>query len=366
MKLFTILVLLAIFCASASVTYSQEVKITLNLSNATVGKALDEIKKQSEFSFWYRSEEIDLNQTVSVSVRKQSIENVLTQLLSEQNLSYKIDEKHIIIYKKTGELLTSQERQQSLRITGTVTDADGEALPGATVVEKGTTNGTAADADGKFSLTVSGNATLQVAFVGYITQEIKATDKPLVIKLIENTQALEEVVIVGYGTQKKVSLTGAVATLKPAEIQNVPTGNLTNALAGRISGVTIQSNDGGIPGESASFQIRGRSTWHTGTDQSKNEPLFVIDGVVRDKFAFDGLNANEIDQLSVLKDASAAAVYGARAANGVVLVTTKRGKSGKPMISYAGSVGYNTPTMIPVRETAYEHTLATNSYNMEH
>lgn len=257
---------------------------------------------------------------------------------------------------------TPELQQSKSRITGMVVDRTGEPVIGANIIEKGmASNGTISDVDGRFSLEVAPEATLLVSYVGYTTQEIIVANRTqLQIVLQEDLLALEEVVVVGYGMQKKVSLTGSVATLKSEEIQNIPAGNLTNLLSGRLSGVTIQQSAGGIPGQASSIQIRARSTWNTGV------PLFVIDGVVRDKFAFDGLNANEIENLSVLKDASSSSVYGARAANGVVLVTTKRGKSSKPLISYSGTVGYNRPTKIPERETAYEHTIFTNDYNMEH
>jgi TonB-linked SusC/RagA family outer membrane protein len=342
--------------------FAQKNKATVNIQNGTLYDLVSEIEKQTDFMFFYKSEDIDKNLKVSVRAENKPVTDILTEIMQGNDLSYTVDNNYIVIAKKNNPIF------QQIVVKGTVSDAaTGEPLPGVNVSVKGTNSGTTSDAAGKYALSVpSRDNVLVYSFVGFTTQEIQVGSRTVIdLSLNEEAQEIEEVVVIGYGTAKKVSLTGAVATLKPEEIQSVPTGSLSNALAGRISGVTIQAADGGIPGESSSFQIRGRSTWHTGTEQSKNEPLFVIDGVVRDKFAFDGLNANEIDQFSVLKDASAAAVYGARAANGVVLVTTKRGKSGKPTISYSGSVGYNTPTMIPERETAYEHTVATNSYNME-
>jgi TonB-linked SusC/RagA family outer membrane protein len=361
-KRLVLIMFLGMFALPANL-YAQKNKITVNIQNGTLYDLVSEIEKQTDYMFFYKSEDIDKNLKVNVRAENKPVSDVLTEILQGTNLSYTVDSKYILIAKKSNQIF------QQIIVKGIVTDAaTGEPLPGVNIFVKGTTtSGTTSDMEGKYSLLVpSRDDVLVYSFVGFVTQEISVGTRTVIdLSLSEEAQEIDEVVVIGYGTTRKVSLTGAVATLKPDEIQSVPTGNLTNALAGRISGVTIQSNDGAIPGESSSFQIRGRSTWHTGADQSKNEPLFVIDGVVRDKFAFDGLNANEIDQLSILKDASAAAVYGARAANGVVLVTTKRGKSGKPTISYSGSVGFNTPTMIPERETAYEHTIVTNDYNME-
>ncbi|MDR3260350.1 MAG: SusC/RagA family TonB-linked outer membrane protein, partial [Tannerella sp.] len=363
MKLTLMSMFLCVSVIFAEDINSQTTRVNIHADHARAKEIINLIEEQTEYLFVYNYDKVDLSWEVTVEASEMPVAEVLSGMFSGSDIIYAMEGNNILLLKKD---TPSVQQQSGKRISGTVVDDSGEPVIGANIMEKGTANGNITNVDGKFSLSVGENAVLQISYLGYVTQEITVgAQTNLNITLREDNQTLEEVVVIGYGTARKVSLTGAVATLKPDEIQNVPTGNLTNALAGRISGVTIQSSDGGIPGESASFQIRGRSTWHTGTDQSKNEPLFVIDGVVRDKFAFDGLNANEIDQLSVLKDASAAAVYGARAANGVVLVTTKRGKSGKPVISYAGSVGYNSPTMIPERETAYEHTIVTNDYNME-
>ncbi|MDR1813688.1 MAG: TonB-dependent receptor [Tannerella sp.] len=244
------------------------------------------------------------------------------------------------------------------RVTGTVLDTSGETVIGANVVEKGTTNGTSTDSDGKFVLTVGDNAVLQISYVGYVTQEIKVGNQTaLNITLQEDAQALEEVVVVGYGVQKKVTLIGSVATVSSKDIQAIPATNLTAALSGRLAGVKILQSTG-TPGSTSSLTVRATGTWNNA------DPLYVIDGVVRDKVAFDGLNASEIENLSVLKDASAA-IYGARAANGVVLVTTKRGTSGKPVISYSGHFGVSEPTKFPSPQTAYDQAVFINDYLTE-
>ncbi|KAA6343670.1 TonB-dependent receptor SusC, partial [termite gut metagenome] len=179
------------------------------------------------------------------------------------------------------------------------------------------------------------------------------------VTLVEVSDLLDEVVVVGYGTQKKTSLTGSVSALKGDQLRNVPTSNLTNALAGKLAGVTVAQTSGGRPGNSSEITIRARGTWNN------TAPLYVIDGVIRDARAFDALNGSEVEDISILKDASAASIYGARAANGVILVTTKKGQSGKPIISYSGSVSMANATLIPNRETGLQHIQFVNDYEME-
>jgi TonB-linked SusC/RagA family outer membrane protein len=249
--------------------------------------------------------------------------------------------------KEQGAVGNEPAAQQARRtITGTVTDPKGEPIIGANIVEKGSGNGTISDLDGKFSLSVAGDAVLQVSYIGYLAQEIAVGNQTrLTVTLREDTQALEEVVVIGYGTQKKAHLIGSVTTLDADEIKSVSTGNLTNALAGRLTGVSIRQTSGGRPGNSSSMNIRAIGTWNS------TSPLYVIDGVVRDSRAFDMLTSSEVETVTVLKDASAATVYGSRAANGVILVTTKKGKEGKVNVNYGGSVSFGSFTVAPERES---------------
>jgi TonB-linked SusC/RagA family outer membrane protein len=239
-------------------------------------------------------------------------------------------------------------QQSGKRVTGVVTDVSGEPVTGANVMEKGTTNGAMTGVDGDFSLTVAENAVLRISYIGYVTQEVRVTgNKPVLVTLQEDAKALDEVVVVGYGTQKKVSLTGSVATVKPDDIKNISSSNLTNALAGRLTGVTIKQNEGGRPGNASDIVIRARGTWNS------TAPLYVIDGVAKSATEFNLLSTGEIESLSVLKDASTSAIYGSRAANGVILVTTKKGQKGRPSITYSGSVNVATDfAVLPQRETA--------------
>ena len=234
--------------------------------------------------------------------------------------------------------------QQS--VTGVVSDASG-ALSGVNVTLKGSNVGVLSDADGKYSIRIPDNsAVLVFSLMGYSTQEIAVGSRTVInVILEEEAQEIDEVVVVGYGKKKKVDLAGSVATMNASDIQTVPVSSLSNALAGRLTGVNVRSGSGGKPGTSSEIVVGARGTWNN------TGPLYVIDGVVRDGDDFNMLSSSDIEAFSVLKDASAAAIYGARAANGVFLVTTKKGKEGKPMISYSGSYTIGEPAFMPEHET---------------
>ncbi|MGL4493626.1 MAG: SusC/RagA family TonB-linked outer membrane protein, partial [Tannerellaceae bacterium] len=234
---------------------------------------------------------------------------------------------------------SSMEIHQGLVVKGIVVDQKGEPIIGANIRVKGTTDGTITDIDGNFSISkVPENGVLQISYIGYIEQEVpidKSSNEFRVV-LREDTKNLEEVVVVGYGVQKKVNMTGSITAIKTDELTNISTSNLSNTLAGRAPGVNITGNSG-FMGASSSIRMRG----------GFGEPLFVIDGIVRDKAAFDALEANEVDELSFLKDAATASIYGSQAGNGVVLVTTKKGSSdanAKPVFNYQGSYTFMNPT----------------------
>lgn len=226
-------------------------------------------------------------------------------------------------------------QQSGKKITGTVVDANKESVIGANVIVKGTTNGAITDVDGNFELTVPENSVLQISFIGYITQEVKITkNTTYTIHLVEDSKALDEVVVIGYGVEKKVNLTGSISNVNANDLTAIPTSNLSNTLAGRAPGMTVTGNSG-LMGSTSEIRMRG----------GFGDPLFVIDGIIRDKEAFDLLEPNEIDQLSFLKDAATASVYGSAAGNGVVLVTTKGGVgNSKPIFEYQGSYTFNKPT----------------------
>lgn len=228
-----------------------------------------------------------------------------------------------------------QEQQQSISVTGTVVDQNGEPLMGVNVIEKGTTNGTMTDMDGRFTLSVPGNATLQISYIGYTTEEVVVNNQTkLNITLKEDSQNLDELVVVGYGAVRKADLAGSVAVLDNKSFKDQPIVQVSDALQGRVSGVQVQNS--GVPGGTVKIRVRG-----SGSINRSNDPLYVIDGIVRES-GLTGLNPEDIQSMQVLKDASSTAIYGSRGANGVVLITTKTGKANVKQITFDAQVGIGT------------------------
>lgn len=322
----------ALLCLNLSI-YSQS--ISLKMNNVSVGKAMTELQTKSGYSFVYIAGDVDTNRIVSINASQ--LKDAVAQILKGQNVSYEIQGKNIVV-KKGNQRRTTTVRQ---KISGSVKDVNGDPIIGATVMEGGTTNGTITDFDGNFVLEVADGAELDISYIGYQTQKLKAqSGKLLVVTLKEDAEILDEVVVVGYGTQKKVSVTGAMASTKGSDLSKVPATNITNTLAGRLPGL-ISYNRSGEPGyDDAGLLIRGAST--TGD----SSPLIVVDGVADRAGSLGRLDPNDIESITILKDASAA-IYGSRAANGVILVTTKRAKSEKFTVSYNGNVGISSPTILP-------------------
>lgn len=325
MRVFLLFFTLGIsFCFSNS-SYSQSTKLSLNLKNKTVKQVFTEIEKNSEFVFFYQDDIINVDRKVNVSVDNETVEQILNQVLSSAGNSYFVSDRSIYIIKKASENIENKEefvQQQKRTITGKVVDVNGDAVIGANIVEKGTTNGTVTDIDGKFTLSVGNNAVIQITYIGYLEQEIATADRSTFnVTLIEDTQALEELVVVGYGTMRKSDLTGSVSNVNSRSIAERPAINIEQSLAGKIAGVNIQTNSG-RPGGRTSISIRGFSSIN-----ASNNPLYVVDGIIWTSDIND-INPNDIESVDVLKDASATAIYGTRGSNGVILITTKRGKSG--------------------------------------
>lgn len=245
--------------------------------------------------------------------------------------------------------------QQTSTITGKVLDSNGEALIGVNVLEKGTTNGTITDFNGNFTLNLSSsNSTLVFSYIGYVSQEISAKGKKdFTITLKEDSETLEEVVVVGYGTQKKVNLTGSVSSVSAKDIQDVPTSNTASLLQGRMPGLVISQNGGQAGKEDMEVRVRGVGTF------GNNNPMVLIDGVEGTLSQMSDIPAADIENISVLKDAASAAIYGVRAANGVILITTKKGKAGKISVNYSGSYTLQKP-MLPTYIDSYQWALMKN------
>ena len=317
----------------ASNSYSQTTMVSINVENQTVKEVLDEIENTTEYSFFYNTRHVDLDRKVSVNINNADIFEVLDDVFSGTNVVYFVKDRSIILSVKDASPVITQNYN---KITGTIVDASGIPVIGANVMVKGTTNGTITDLDGRFTLDVPKDAVLEVSYIGYSTQTVKVSgQKSLSIMLKEDTQALDEVVVVGYGTMKKSDVTGSVSVAKGDDILKTQSFSALDNLKGKVSGVNIYSNTG-QPGGSTRVLIRG-----IGTIQASSNPLYIVDGVAMEDFKY--LNPNDIERIEVLKDASSAAIYGARGANGVILVTTKRGLKGDGVsVNYSGSVSLGT------------------------
>jgi TonB-linked SusC/RagA family outer membrane protein len=337
MKLTMVLIFLAITNLMASEAYSQTAKMTLQLKDATVREVLNKIEENSEFFFLYNGKLVDVDRIVSMDVNDEKINDILGDLFRETDVVYAVVDRQIVLTNRANQNGFMQTENQQLRITGIVSGKDGSPLPGVNVVVTGITQGTITDVAGKYSIDVpAGTKSLTFSFIGMESREIIiGTLSQINVTMTETAFGLEEVVVIGYGVQKKVDLTGAISTVKGENLLKASVPNLSSALSGKITGVTsIQTS--GQPGfDDATFRIRGVST--TGD----NSPLIIVDGVER---SFSRIDPNEIESVTVLKDAASTAVYGARAANGVLLITTKRGVLGKPVFSYAGTWGIQSQT----------------------
>lgn len=331
MKLILLFVAISFFQLSAVESYAQNTKINLSLSNVTLEEAIKTIEANTQFVFFFSHSAIDMTKHVDLNVKNGNIKDVLNQILSSYN--YRIEDNKIVLLGKV---------QQDGKITGVVSDAFGP-IAGANVVVKGTTNGTITDMDGHFSLDAPKGAKLQISYIGYISKELTVGDKTdYAIELVEDSQALEEVVVVGYGTEKKVNVIGSIAQIGSEKLENRSTPQLSNALTGQMAGVTVIQRSG-RPGNSGG-EIRVRGVGSFGGESDKSDALVLIDGIPG---KLNDVSSEDVESISVLKDASTAAIYGSRAANGVILVTTKTGKEGKVSVGYNGYVGFNTPTALP-------------------
>ncbi|WP_280750587.1 MULTISPECIES: TonB-dependent receptor [unclassified Parabacteroides] len=319
---------------SAATSYAQSTRIDLDVKQSTLKQLFKEIESKTDFTFFYNDEVIDLDRVVDVHARKETVENILNRVLT--NCTFTIENKNILLIPK-GEEVSSASPQQSTRsITGTITDELGDPVIGANVVEKGTTNGVVTDIDGNFTLTVAENATLQISYIGYMMQEVPVTGRTsFAITLSEDSQALDEVVVIGYGTARKSDLTGAVMRADLSVMQNSSTVNAFQGLKGVVPGLNVGVST--KAGDDPSTSIRGRNSI-SGT----TSPLVVLDGIIY-RGNISDINPSDIESIDVLKDASSAAIYGSQAANGVLLITTKNAQSmSKPVIEYNGTFAYQT------------------------
>lgn len=342
------LLLLGIFLLSfATSAWSQ--KVSLNFSHEKTEKVLSAIKTQTGLGLVFSDQLLDVNRVVSISVKDVSIEEALTQLLTGTQLTFEIKNKKIYFVEKKAEQAPSSSSTKKRKVTGIVADKNGETIIGANVIEKGSTgNGTITDIDGNFTLEVADNAPLLVSFIGFTNQEVSTKGKNTFnIILNEDTQTLDEVVVVGYGVQKKVNLTGAVAAIDSKALENRPVSNVTNAIQGLLPGVTVISGSGQPGNDGGTIRVRGVGT------MNNSNPMYVVDGMTVS--SINEVDPNDIASISVLKDASSAAIYGSRAANGVILITTKKGSDKAPTLKYDGYAGWQKPTALPEYLHSWEY-----------
>ncbi len=331
-RLTFILVLVNTFMLSAK-TFSQETLLSVNMKNATIQQVLNEISSQSEFTFAWSSRFVDLNKKVDIRVNKEAIGVVLQKLFNGSGVKYKIDGEEVILTPATAKPET-QARQNKITVEGTVTNENGETLPGVSILLKGTTTGTVTDLNGHYTISVPKNGTLVFSYVGFKSQEIPIRNqKTINVNLISINVGLNELVVVGYGTTKKMDLTGSISSIKGSQLARVSAVSPIANLQGQISGVQIINN--GQPGSAPEILIRGVGSIAAGTN-----PLYVVDGVITDDIR--NLDPNNIKSIDVLKDASSEAIYGARGSNGVIMITTKSGSIGKLQVHYDGYFGLRT------------------------
>ncbi len=351
MKLTIFLSFLAISQIMAIETYSQSTRLSLNLKSVSVKNVLEKIEENSEFVFLYNSKLIDVNRTVSMDFKDQKIYDVLNKLFQETDVAYTVVEKQIVLTNKADQasFLRLNEQQQKT-VSGKVTDYAGVGLPGVSVIIKGTTNGNITDTDGNYSLSnVPENATLKFSFVGMKSQEVFVGNLSMInITLAEETIGIDEVVAIGYGTTTKRKAVGAISTIDEKKLQNLPIATLGDGLAGRTAGIIVNTQGGG-PGKAPTVSIRGGGT-----------PLVVIDGIVTDYADFKNINPADIESFSVLKDAEATAIYGARAGDGILMITTKRGTANKLSVKYDYAYTFTEPTELPGKLGSYDRALLKN------
>lgn len=336
MKIAAVLVFLLSFHSFAN-TYGQNIKMNISMENATFKEVIERLEKESGYYVVIRYDQTFLEKKVDVDFQNSTVTEILDGLLKDTGLGYKIIDRYIAISTIT-ELNSASQQQKT--VTGKVTDQSGATLPGVSVVVKGTTIGVITDNNGNFSLgNVPENAILQFSFVGMKMQEVEVGNKSTInIVLAEETIGIEEVVAIGYGSVKKSDLTGAIGSIKGDVISNRKTTQISQALQGTVSGLMVTRNNN-APGSTATIRIRGVTTI------GETSPLIILDGVPVDDI--NSVNPNDVENISVLKDAASASIYGSRAASGVILVTTKRAKSGQLGLEYNMEYGFEKATEMP-------------------
>lgn len=317
-------------------SYAQTAHVTIVSNHITIGQVINEIEKQTDYLFVFNVKDINIKRNVKVNAKDKAVNEVLNDIFKDTGIRHAIEGKNIMLINSTDKEKGAQ--QKDFLVTGIVKDENGEPIIGANIQVVGKSAGTITDMNGRFSISASANSTLQITYIGYQTQTVNIGEQRNInIILQEDNAQLDEVVVVGYGTMKKKDLTGSVTAVKGDELAARRTTQLSTALQGALSGVMV-SRDNGAPGSSASIQIRGVTTI------GDSSPLVIIDGIPGD---INSVNPEDVESMSVLKDAASASIYGSRAAAGVIVITTKRAKSGDVALSYNFEYGWEIPTKLP-------------------
>lgn len=333
MRLAFLFLLIGIGISISTVTYSQST-LSINLENKTIKEVFREIEKNSEYIFFYYDDAIDVDRKVSIHIRNKSIEDILDKLFESTDNTYMIEDRQIFISQKKVTELIPLPQPARHTVHGTVTDMDGFPLAGVNIIVKGTIIGTTTNNEGQFILNISqSRPILMVSYIGYKTEEITLKNQSyLNLVLTPDELGLDEVLVIGYGFAKKKDLTGSIVSIKGEKIRETTSFSTIEALQGRAAGVTVMMSSA-RPGEEANIRIRGNRSL-----KAMNDPLYVVDGIPI-VMGISDLSSSDIESIEILKDASATAIYGSRGANGVVLLSTKKGKTGKTQIEYNGAFG---------------------------
>lgn len=359
--LLTLISTLSVFAGS----YAQHTKLNLKFEDRQIKEILGEIENQTQFSFMYDNTQVDVSRKVDLNIQGKNIDQVLKTLFEGTNTTYKVIERHIMLYNNDSPDQTFQKRM----IRGTVTDPNGDPLPGVTVVIKEAAIGTITDLSGNYSIEASTGDVLIFSFIGMVTQEVTVGSQDVIdLTLQEETFGVDEVVVVGYGVQKRSDITGSVASIPKERLGKLPVSNVMQAVQGAVSGVNI-TQVSSIPGEAPTMLVRGGGSITASTD-----PYVIVDGIPITKMggSINDINPNDIESIEILKDASAVAIYGMNGANGVIIITTKRGESSKPVIRYSGYFGVedfaHVPEMVSPEEliTRYKEGNRINGSPMYH
>ncbi|MDN3667639.1 SusC/RagA family TonB-linked outer membrane protein [Algibacter miyuki] len=344
-KCFAVFLLINV-CYAFTDSYSQTKTFNIQFKDVSLKKVISEIEKQSEFVIIYDDEVWGLlNKRVrNFEVKNKNIREVLNKILSVDEFAYTINDRQVVIHKREGKPLEVTEAPvlQTRTISGTILDEGGMPVPGVNILVVGTKRGTQTDFDGLYNIKADKGEVIEFSFVGMETQRVTVVDKDVInLTLKEDAAALDEVVVVAFGEQKKESVVASITTIKPSELK-IPSSNLTTALAGRVSGLISYQRSGEPGADNAEFFVRGISTFGQGAS-----PLILLDGFEISANELSRVQPDDIASFSVMKDATATSLYGARGANGVILITTKEGKEGKAQISFRHETSFSRPTQIP-------------------